>query len=127
MEWSEDVTFDLIREVRERPVIWDPRNVLKKKKARKDDAYKEIAALPMFINRVPYEELKKKFNSLIQSYRSYRRKSQKKRSGSGSSDIYKPTWVFFKEMDAFLKDAYEPKGASDTVSNQFLCFSFFFF
>lgn len=116
MEWSEDQQFDLIREVRARPVIWDPRNQLKKKKNKKDDAFKEIAAIPIFEGRT-FDELKKKYNSLCQSYRSYRRKAMRKPSGMSTSTVYKPTWVFFGELDAFLKDTYEPKGATDAVSN----------
>ncbi len=118
MEWSEEGQFDLIREVRARPVIWDPRNELKKKKNKKDDAFKEIAVIPIFEGRT-FDELKKKFNSLCQNYRSYRRKAMRKPpSGAGTSTVYKPTWAFFRELDAFLREAYEPKGATDAVSNR---------
>ncbi len=119
MQWSEELQFNLIREVRGGLVIWDPKNELKREKNKKVDAFIEIAACPKFMG-LTFDKLKKKFRSLSRSYRSYCRKAMRKPSGTGTSAIYKLTWVFFGEMGTFLRDVYASRGATDVVSNLML-------
>lgn len=88
-----------------------------KKKNSKDDAFKEIESEVEIFRDLSYEELTKKFSTLCQSYRVYRRKiNASKRSGSGAGDVYQPCWTYFNAMDAFMRDTYAPQGAHDAVS-----------
>ncbi|KAH9628618.1 hypothetical protein HF086_007823 [Spodoptera exigua] len=55
------------------------------------------------VMEIPIEELKKKKDSLMSSYRSYKGKVKKSiQSGAGADDIYQPTWFAFEAMNAFF-------------------------
>ncbi|CAK1589268.1 unnamed protein product [Parnassius mnemosyne] len=60
------------------------------------------------------EDLKKKRESLMSTYRLYRKKiSDSTRSGSSTDDIFKPNWFAYELMDRFLAPIYDK---SDTVT-----------
>lgn len=116
MEWNDSNVLSFIEAIREKPIIWDPQNTSKKNKAKRGDAFRELAeAFPLATT----EELIQKWKNLTQTYRNLRRKVlASKKSGSGIRDIYKPTWFASATMDTFISDTYTPQHSGDAVSTR---------
>ncbi|CAH1107422.1 unnamed protein product [Psylliodes chrysocephalus] len=113
MKWNDDIIFKFIQQIQLYPCLWNPGDKNKKNRNKVHDAFKTIAE-EMGTENI--DELKKKKESLFQTYRGYRRKvfcSQK--SGAGICDIYKPTCPPYSFLDNFLHGIYTPKGKVDTL------------
>ncbi|XP_047112777.1 uncharacterized protein LOC124789448 isoform X2 [Schistocerca piceifrons] len=98
MEWLEDDVMLLIEEYRHHRCLWDPRDPEFKMHTRKNEAWQEIAEAL----KVPSEEVKKKINSLLASFRRERRK-EAATSGMPAGKKYRSGWFAFKSM-SFLLD-----------------------
>lgn len=70
LQWSDDRVLDLIYEIEQLPLLWDPRDKEKKNRNKKNDAFKSLA--DKF--GVTAEEIRKKYLNLLQAYRNCRRK-----------------------------------------------------
>nr|CAH7730202.1 unnamed protein product [Callosobruchus chinensis] len=73
MEWSQQIVLVLLEEYQKREILWKPRHPLYYNTIKKEDAWREIAA----ILNVEVQELKKKMESLKGSFR--REKSRVKK------------------------------------------------
>nr|CAH7723013.1 unnamed protein product [Callosobruchus chinensis] len=81
MEWSQQIVLVLLEEYQKREILWKPRHPLYYNTIKKEDAWREIAA----ILNVEVQELKKKMESLKGSFR--REKSRvKKGTGTGKGN-----------------------------------------
>ncbi|XP_041978620.1 uncharacterized protein LOC121732732 [Aricia agestis] len=68
------------------------------------------------IMEIPINELKKKKDSLMSSYRSYKGKVKKSaQSGAGVDDIYQPIWFAYDAMNDFLGDSLTAKKTINTI------------
>ncbi|RVE49629.1 hypothetical protein evm_005686 [Chilo suppressalis] len=68
-----------------------------------NDAWIRIADI---IN-IPINELKKKKESLMTTFRMHhKKKTQSIKSGMGEDEQYNPIWPYYKPLEAFLKDIY---------------------
>nr|CAI5823864.1 unnamed protein product [Callosobruchus analis] len=116
MEWTDELVVTFIKNIQGHPCLWNPRDKNKKNRNKVQDAFQAIsAAMDIEIN-----ELKKKKETLFQTYRNYRRKvacSQK--SGAGTDDVYIPSWPPYFDLDAFLHGIYTPKGTFDTLVSRY--------
>nr|CAH7742013.1 unnamed protein product [Callosobruchus chinensis] len=82
MEWSQQIVLVLLEEYQKREILWKPRHPLYYNTIKKEDAWREIAA----ILNVEVQELKKKMESLKGSFR--REKSRvKKGTGTGKGPL----------------------------------------
>lgn len=114
MEWSEDKVLCFIEAVREKGMIWDPNNILKKKKYKRADAFRELM---LVFPPATAEELSSKWKNLCQAYRNIRQKVVNSiKSGAGREDVYTPSWFAYNTMDAFINDTYTPLSSTDAVS-----------
>lgn len=118
MEWTDEKVLSLIESMREKPVVWDPTNIFKKNKAKRGDAFRELAA---DFPPASAEDIQVKWKNLTQTYRNARRKLlNSKRSGTGRQDICTPTWFAYATMDVFMNDTYMPQNPTDAVSRLFI-------
>lgn len=63
-------------------------------------------------------DLKKKKESLMATFRQHlKKKKASLLSGSGEDEIYKPIWVFYDVMEAFLGNMYECTSRLNTEDN----------
>ena len=114
MEWTEERILDFINDVCQRSCLWDPGSADRKNKRKVRDMWKELSVI---YSSAPVDDLKDKWRNLCQSYRNYRRKVQsKKRSGSGTSELYTPKWFAYHAMDVFMNDTYHPINTTDAVN-----------
>lgn len=58
------------------------------------------------------EKEKRNINDIISD--AFKKKNDSIRSGMGEEDIYKPIWIFYDVMEAFLKERYECKSIIST-------------
>ncbi|CAH1118439.1 unnamed protein product [Phaedon cochleariae] len=108
MQWTNELILEFIRLYKQEPIIWNPKYGLHRPgRLEISDAWRRIEA--NFSVECPIEELKRKKDSLMATYRSLRNKIKQKEIGSGSEDAYKPNWFAYEAMFQFLGDVYQPK------------------
>lgn len=101
MEWQSGISLQFLELYEGEPVIWDASHKDHKNRNDVHDAWSRIATA--MGDRYTIAELKQKKNSLMASFRTYKKRvNQSKRSGSGLVDVYKPTWFAYDIMNQFL-------------------------
>lgn len=101
VDWSNKATLDYIELLQTEPVIWDFRNKDYKKKVAVQEAWQRIQnSFPL-----PYslEELKRKRNMLMTSYRAHLKKII---DTANTGNVYKPVWFAFEPMHSYLGPVY---------------------
>lgn len=77
---------------------------------------------------VPVNELKKKKESLMATFRlHYKKKMQSIKSGMGEDELYNPIWPFYEPLYSFLKDVYECRSLINTEDNNVSKTTFLFY
>lgn len=113
MEWTIDQIFLFVELLKGHPCLWDSSSKDKRNRNKVEHAYRSIADLM----KMDLAKVKKKKETLFQTYRNYKRKiSRRKASGSDSSEVYKPSWVPYVVLDEFLHDVYTPKKKCDLLT-----------
>ncbi|XP_037292813.1 uncharacterized protein LOC115444139 [Manduca sexta] len=113
MDWSQEKCLLMIEAYRNFRCLWDPTYENYKNTTFKQDAWREIAK-QLECN---VEEVQKKMDSLLASYRRERKKTMSTKSGSGADCIYNSKWFAFTSMH-FLMDKYKPRKTIDFDTNQ---------
>ena len=117
MEWSNEHVMLFLDFYEQEPVIWNASDENHKNRNLVYDAWKRMER--NLGNTYSVNELKKKKESLMASFRVCHNKVKKSlRSGMGTAEVYKPTWFAYEKMASFLKDKDRPRDTIDTeVSN----------
>ncbi|XP_072399248.1 uncharacterized protein [Diabrotica undecimpunctata] len=101
MEWSKENVFEFLHFYEEESIIWNAGHNDHKNRNLTHDAWKRIE-----INmggRYSVDELKKKKDSLMSSFRFCHNKvKESTKSGAGTDDVYKPSWFAYEKMASFL-------------------------
>lgn len=117
IEWSNDRELVFLECYQAEPVLWQAQHEGHKNKNKIHDAWMRISA----IMDIPVPDLKKKRDSLMSSYRTYRKKVKDSiHSGASADDIYKPIWFAYDTMDSFLGEGAACNKTINTVS-LFIC------
>ncbi|KAF5298526.1 hypothetical protein FQA39_LY11778 [Lamprigera yunnana] len=100
MVWSQEVVFEFLDAYENEPVIWQPGHPQHKNRNCVNDAWLRIK------NKLSIQctiaDLKKKKESLMASFRPLCMKGKaSSKTGSGSDDVYKPTWFALERMERF--------------------------
>ncbi|KAF9413738.1 hypothetical protein HW555_008184 [Spodoptera exigua] len=95
----------------EEPAIWNPKDPGHKSRNNVHDAWTKIKT--KFCEgtgeSISVEELKKKKENLMATYRKLNTKvKSSSTSGSGTDDMFKPNWPFYEQMAKFLHGVYKP-------------------
>lgn len=115
--WNNELELKLIECYQSEPILWQSKHKEHKNKNKIHDAWTRISD----ILNIPVGELKKKKDSLMSSYRTYRKKvKDSTHSGASSSEIYKPIWFAYETMDSFLGEGVQCKQTINTVSINFI-------
>ncbi|KAJ8921471.1 hypothetical protein NQ315_003089 [Exocentrus adspersus] len=111
MEWSREAVLSFIDAYRRQPCIWDPRHSKHKDRVAVATAWKNIQAQLNFKN-CTVDELKKKRNSLMASFRMLtNKKKKKKESDQGTEEAaFEPQWFAYETMQKFLGPIYNRQG-----------------
>ncbi|XP_045495297.1 uncharacterized protein LOC123701491 [Colias croceus] len=101
--WKSNEILLFIELYRNEPIIWNPRHEFHKNKNKVNDAWIRIADKIY----IPINELKKKKESLMTTFRMHqKRKTKSIKSGMGEDELYIPIWPYYDPLEAFLKDIY---------------------
>lgn len=109
MEWNVEQSLKLIELFKDRSILWDLSSPQFKFSKKKVEYWKEIAT-ELNTNA---NEVKKKMESLLASYRR-ERDSGVKPSEADSDEIYNSKWFAFLLMQ-FLNDKFKPRPTKDTA------------
>ncbi|CAH1960216.1 unnamed protein product [Acanthoscelides obtectus] len=114
MEWPNETIAEFLTLYEGEPSLWNSKNAEHKNKNDQHDAWLRIEQ-NLKGGTIPLQEIKKKRDSLMGTYRKLRSKvCQSIKSGSGADEIYKPDWPFYNVMAQFLNDVYTPKKTKDS-------------
>ena len=113
MDWSQEKCLLMIEAYHNLRCLWDPTYTNYKNTTHKHDGWVEIANLL----QCSVDDVKKKMDSLLASYRRERQKSISTKSGSGADCNYKSKWFAFESMH-FLLDKYKPRKTLDTNQSE---------
>ena len=97
MDFTDDQILQLINEYEKYPVLWDPKDKFYKLNNKKKDAWDAIAS----VFETNGDVLKKKMNSVLNSYRRERQKVNTKCSGMGANEVYTSTWFAYNAPSFF--------------------------
>lgn len=111
MAWSNETVLTFLELYRSHPCIWDPKDVAYKDKTQHKKAWIDIKN--KLGGQCSVKELKRKKDSLMATYRTYRTKI-KKLELSGTTNLYMPTWFAYSYMDEFLSSVYKCKLSTNT-------------
>ncbi|XP_050517011.1 uncharacterized protein LOC126891783 [Diabrotica virgifera virgifera] len=101
MDWGKKDVFKFLQLYEDESVIWNPEHSDNKNRNLVYDAWKRIEI--NMDGKYPIDELKRKKESLMASYRGCRNKIREStKSGSGTDDVYKPSWLYYEKMAGFL-------------------------
>lgn len=76
-----------------------------------NDAWKQISDEM----QVPLSEIKKKKENLLSSFRiNHKKVLASRKSGSGEDEVFKPYWIFYDALAAFMSDVYDCKSILTT-------------
>ncbi|XP_061708343.1 uncharacterized protein LOC133518684 [Cydia pomonella] len=102
--WTNTETFQFIEMYQNEPCVWNPKHKHYKDKIRVYDAWLRIANA-MGVSDVV--EIKKKKETLLSAFRlNHKKVIASRKSGK---EVFKPIWVFYDALAAFLTDVYERK------------------
>ena len=113
MDWSNELTLEFLRLYELEPVIWNPKEPLHKNRTAVDDAWKRIEASLNI--KCSVQELKKKKESLMASFRPLLNKVKASmKTSKGADEVYRPSWFAFEAMAKFLDGVYQPRSTMNT-------------
>ncbi|CAG4968595.1 unnamed protein product [Parnassius apollo] len=109
--WGDERTIQFIHLYRDYECLWKPASPLYKNKTARANAYTKIQKEFSLTEK----EIKNKTKSLRSTYHQEKNKVENsKRSGTGSSDIYKPSLIWYKEM-GFINESFEYRNSIQTA------------
>lgn len=119
MDWSNETVLRFLDFYEEEPIIWNALHPKHKNRNEVHDAWKRIQKQLGAIYMV--DELKKKKDSLMASFRTNLNKVKSSvKSGASTDNIYKPNWFAYDRMIKFLRDKDEPiETINSEVSKKF--------
>lgn len=96
-------------------MIWDPKNPRHKTRSHVIHAWNCIKR--DLSVEITVEQLKKKKESLMATYRLLKRKmAESAKSGAATGNLYKPSWFAFSIMDKFLSETLKNSTTSNTIN-----------
>lgn len=107
--WTAESVVSLIQTYKSYPCLWNMRAACYKSAVRKTAAWDEISDY----FQLPVNDLKRKMNNLLSSYRRERVKADSKHKGGVP---YESGLYFYKHFD-FMTKVYQPKAFKKTISS----------
>ncbi|XP_066981347.1 uncharacterized protein [Macrobrachium rosenbergii] len=114
MEWHRSRCMTLIAEYEKRPVLWDPEHGSYFNKTKKLEQWEEVAQ----VIGCTVEEVKRKMDSLLGSFRRERGKANRhKGNDKGGQKPFVSRWFAYKPM-AFLLERDDPRPSSPAAAKE---------
>lgn len=114
MSWSNAETFKFIDLYKKETLIWNPKHEHYKDRTKVQEAWNRLE----YGMRIPVAELKKKKETLMTAFRLHYKKILQS-TRANQDEVYKPIWIFYKPLQSFLKEIYEPPNSDSYASTSF--------
>lgn len=115
-QWSNERVLEFLELYQAEPHLWNPRIKEHKNRNAVADAWERIRN--NFGMTCTTLELKRKRESLMSTYRVYRKKYHDSiRSGASASEIFRSSWFAYELMDSFLAAVYN-KTDTNTINTE---------
>lgn len=95
LKWNREKTLILIEMVEARECLWNVQLEDYRNKIKRQNAIEDIANAM----KMTHEDIRQKIHRLRSQYTNERSKMKKKKSGSGSAELYKTKWEYFQALD----------------------------
>lgn len=113
MEWTNDVVFEFLDLYGNETVIWCAKHREHKNRNAINDAWKRIK--DKISIQCSIQEVKKKNESLMSTFRPLLKKVKATSgTGTGSEEVFKPTWFAYERMARFLHGIFQPRNTQNT-------------
>lgn len=126
MEWSNARVLEFLELYQSEELIWNPKHRSHKQKQKVNDAWNRISTTM----GISVNNLKTKKNSLMATFRTYRRKKQACiHSGMEADDVYEPIWFAYQMMENFLSPVYDCEdtvNTADTIDHVSISYTYYF-
>ncbi|KAK3922208.1 Transcription factor Adf-1 [Frankliniella fusca] len=110
--WTSELEFQLIHEVRSRPILWDISLADYRRNDLKEVHWEEVAN--KLGHNISSEVAKKRFINMRDTFMENNKKvKESKRSGTGAENIYKPKWPLFQSLTFLLKTVEQAESISN--------------
>lgn len=98
-DWSNEMTIRFMDLYQSHSILWDPKHGYYKDRVKVFKAWRVISKNM----NIPVDELKKKKNSIMATFRGHLRKKKASiKSGAGSDEIYTTKWYLYNQIENFL-------------------------
>ncbi|XP_028173941.1 uncharacterized protein LOC135079640 [Ostrinia nubilalis] len=105
MDWTNAMVLEFLHNYELEPVLWDPQNPNHKRKHHGFGAWERIMRNLTWDCKI--EDLKKKKDSLMASYRFHCNKIKKMKTDPTGENVYTTNWFAFDCMNSFLGRVYD--------------------
>lgn len=103
-DWTNEISIKFVELYKSEDILWNPKHRDYKDKSKMNDAWCRISK----ILNISIDDLKKKKNSIMATFRGHLRKKKASiKSGASQNDIYRPIWFLYNQMESFLGKLYE--------------------
>jgi hypothetical protein len=125
VEWTSDLTAQLIMVYETHPCLFDPKHKFySNKHARADALGKIVVDLKTFNPKVEVEDVKKKWNNLRSQFsHEHHKVLASERSGMGTEDLYEPSVWWYEKLQFLLPHIRARKSTSSLSSQDIDCSS----
>lgn len=110
---ADEITMNFIEDYRNFPQLWDPNNKLYTNKVKRNDGLQVLATK----YNMDIDGVKKKIKSLRSYFSKEHQKVMKKKSGSGSDEIYVSPWFAYKHL-LFTADSVTPRKTRESSTEE---------
>lgn len=110
---ADEITLNFIEDYRNFPQLWDPNNKLYTNKVKRNDGLQVLATK----YNMDIDGVKKKIKSLRSYFSKEHQKVMKKKSGSGSDEIYVSPWFAYKHL-LFTADSVTPRKTRESSTEE---------
>lgn len=114
--WTPDEVETLITAFEARPILWDYKNKDHKNRVKTNLLHVELSE--MFSTTT--EEVNRKLHNLKGQFNQELTKLKKKKSGSGTNEIYVSNWRYFNALSFLLQGKEYQRNATDTLVSLFI-------
>ena len=121
MEWTQSETLLLIAAFERCSCLWNTSLKVYKNKNKKQDAWRDIGTEL----KIRAEDAEAKMKSVLSAYRREKRKvTLSKKSGSGTADVFEPTWFAYESLN-FMSNINKPRRTRESCTPTEVCISNF--
>ena len=119
VNWTNNLTYMLIDELKCNECIWNKRlTIYRDRNARSVAMQNIISSLQAFLPTITQDDVEKKLRNLRQAFnRDWKKVKDSRRSGAGAAEVYRSTWRYYDAL-SFLSSAQMEAETEDNMNQE---------